>query len=64
MRDRYIVYSDEARVFVSDLPDDEIVSALDMLDGLSQRDGTDASHDDMRERLKIEQLIRAKGWRA
>ncbi len=63
MRDRYIVYSDEARVFVSDLPDDKIVSALDMLDTLRQCDGTDASHEDMRERLKIEQLIRARGWK-
>jgi hypothetical protein len=60
MRDRYIVFEDGRRTFVRDLTDAEIQESLDMLDGLTPMDGTDASHHDMRERLLLEQTIRAR----
>lgn len=59
MRDRYVRFSDGRRTFVRDLTDAEIQETLDVLDGLKPVDGTDATHADMRERLILEQQIRA-----
>jgi len=61
MRDRYVVFSDGRRTFVRDLTDAEIGETLAMLDRLEPMDGTDASHKDMRDRLILEQEIRARG---
>lgn len=58
MKDRYIVYSDERRVFVRDLSNSELLEALAMLDDLEPMDGTDATHGSMRERLNIEKQMR------
>jgi hypothetical protein len=60
MRDRYVVFGDGRRTFVRDLTNAEIQETLDMLDELKPMDGTDASHDDMRQRLILEQQIRAR----
>ena len=61
MKDRYIVYGDGARRFVRDLSVAEIQECLAMLDGMIPMDGTDATHDEMRERLNIELLARSAG---
>lgn len=59
MRDRYIVYQDGTRRFVRDLSIEEIHECLAMLDDLKPMDGTDATHDDIRERLNMELIARA-----
>lgn len=58
MRDRYIVYTDGTRRFVSDLSVAEINECLDMLSDLKPMDGTEATHDTMRQRLEIELVAR------
>jgi len=58
MKDRYIVYQDGTRRFVSDLSVAEIQECLDMLSELKPMDGTEATHDDIRERLHIELIAR------
>lgn len=58
VRDRYIVYADGSRKFVRDLSIAEIHESLEILENLKPMDGTDATHDDMRERLKMELIAR------
>lgn len=59
MRDRYVVFADGRRTKVTDLTDAEVQETLDMLGELTPMDGTDATHKQMRERLLLEQTIRA-----
>ena len=63
MRDRYRVFPDGRRVFVRDLTLAEIRDTLDGLETMAVDAGSDCTVDEMRSRLDIEQLIRAKGWR-
>lgn len=58
MKDRYIVYSDGTRRWVSDLSIADIHECLAMLADLKPMDGTEATHDTMRQRLEIELVAR------
>ncbi|MEJ0043221.1 MAG: hypothetical protein WDM81_13835 [Rhizomicrobium sp.] len=63
MRDREITWSSGRKTAVSALTDEELCWAIDDVAGSPTPAGASTTREWMLERLRIEQLIRKKGWR-